>query len=293
MKVTVDASAAVKWFVAEDHRKEARSLLGPRIERYAPDLLPVECASAIWKKARRGETRSATPYLDEITKLSRVIRIQPSETLLREATETALRIGHPVYDCLYIACAKRTGSVLVTADRELYQVVSDRVTDVEAIALQDDQAMARVEAAGIRLMIARDKVSELIEAWERVAATRKSVVDDIHPVPEKGLRIITPATSELAEDSPTYLKLLKAIEALSLDERIDLLVLGWVGDGRPHTRRRLFDFATRSSSDIRYIAGLGMRWGEGLRRWSTWDQTVSSDTELLKVRTESLRRQTT
>ena len=26
--------------------------LGPRIERYAPDLLPVECASAIWKKAR-------------------------------------------------------------------------------------------------------------------------------------------------------------------------------------------------------------------------------------------------
>ena len=41
----------------------------------------------------------------------------------------------------------------------------------------------------------------------------------------------------------------------SLDERIDLLLLGWVGDGRPHTRRRLFDFAMRSSSDIRYIAG--------------------------------------
>lgn len=276
MKVTVDASVAVKWLVAEDHRREARSLLGPRIERHAPDLLPVECASAIWKKACRGEIRSVAPFLDEIARLSRVIRFQPGEALLKEATETALRIGHPVYDCLYIACARRTGSVLVTADRKLSRIVSDRIPDVEAVALQDDQAMAGVEAAGIRLIIEQDKVNELIEAWERVAATRKSVVDDIHPVPGKGLRIITPATSELADDSPTYLKLLRAIEALSPDERMDLMVLGWVGDGRAHTRRRLFDFAMDGPSDIRYIAGLGMCWREGLRRWSTWDRTVSS-----------------
>ena len=212
---------------------------------------------------------SAASFLDEIAKLSGVIRIQPGEALLREATETALRIGHPVYDSLYIACARRTGSVLVTADRALFRIVSNRVPDVEAIALQDDREMARVEAAGIRLVIDRDKVNELIEAWERVAATRKSVVDDVHAVPGKGLRVITPETSQLAEDSPTHLKLLKAIRALSLDERMDLLVLGWVGDGRRYTRRRLFDFAMRSSSDIRYIAGLGMRWREGLRRWST------------------------
>ena len=150
MRVTVDASVAVKWLVAEDHRKEARALLGPRIERYAPDLLPVECASAILKKARRGEIGSAASFLDEIAKLSGVIRVQPGETLLREATETALRIGHPVYDSLYIACARRTGSVLVTADRKLFRVVSDRVPDVEAIALQDDREMARVEAASDR-----------------------------------------------------------------------------------------------------------------------------------------------
>ena len=152
MKVTIDASVAVKWFVAEEHRKEARHLLAPRIERYAPDLLPVECASAIWKKARLGEIASAAPFLDGIAKLSEVIRIQSSETLLRDATETALRIGHPVYDSLYIACARLTGSVLVTADRRLAQVVSDQVPDVAAITLRDGPAMAKVEAAGIRLV---------------------------------------------------------------------------------------------------------------------------------------------
>lgn len=71
---------------------------------------------------------------------------------------------------------------------------------------------------------------------------------------------------------------------------MDFLVLGWIGDGRRYTRRRLFDLAMRSSSDIRYIAGLGMRWREGMRRWSTWDRTVASDSEWFKVATESLGR---
>ena len=274
MRVTVDASVAVKWFLAEDHREEARHLLAPRIERYAPDLLPVECANVIWKKARRREIASATPFLDGITKLSEVVRIQPSETLLQDATATALRIGHPVYDSLYIACARLTGSVLVTADRRLARVVSAQVPEVSVVALQDGSAMANVEEAGIRLVIDRDRVDELIEAWECVAATEESVVDDIHPVSETGVRIIASETSELAETSPTKLRLVRMVEELTTDERMDLLVLGWVGDGRPHTRRRLFDLAMRHVNNARYIAGLGMCWREGLRQWSTWDQTI-------------------
>ena len=66
MRVTADASVAVKWFVAEGHRREARHLLAPGIERYAPDLLPVQCANAVWKKARRGEIGSADPFLEGI-----------------------------------------------------------------------------------------------------------------------------------------------------------------------------------------------------------------------------------
>lgn len=149
MRVTVDASVAVKWFFAEDHREEARHLLAPRIERYAPGLLPVECANVVWKKARRAEIASARPFLDGVAILSEVVRILPSKILLRDATETALRIGHPVYDCLYTACAKLTGSVLVTADRKLAKVVAAQLPEVSVIALQDRSAMTSVEEAGI------------------------------------------------------------------------------------------------------------------------------------------------
>ena len=164
--------------------------------------------------------------------------------------------------------------MLVTADRRLARIVSAQVPEVSVVALQDGSAMANVEEAGIRLVIDRDRVDELIEAWERVAATEESVVDDIHPVPETGVRIIASETSELAETSPTKLRLVRMVEELTTDERMDLLVLGWVGDGRPHTRRRLFDLAMRHVNNARYIAGLGMCWREGLRRWSTWDQTI-------------------
>ena len=275
MRVTVDASVAVKWFFAEDHRDEARSLLAPRIERYAPDLLPVEYANVIWKKVRRREIASATPFLDGLAKLSKVVQIQLGATLLRDATETALRIGHPVYDSLYVSCARLTGSVLVTADRRLAKVVSDHLPGVSVIALQDKSAMADLKEAGIRLVIDPARVDELIEVWERVDATRESVIDDIHPVRENAVRIIAGATSELAETSPTLLRLVRMVEELTPDERMDLLVLGWVGDGRPHPRRRLFDLATQRVNNTRYIAGLGRHWRKGLRQWSTWDRTVS------------------
>ena len=196
--------------------------------------------------------------------------MRSSADLLRKAAETALQIGHPVYDCLYIACAKLTGSVLVTADRRLGKIVTDQVPDVEAITLKDTDAMAKVEAAGIRLVIDQDKVMELIEVWERRDATRKSVVDDINPDTGQEFRLITGEATRFAMESPTYLGLLRTIEALSLDERMDLLVLGWIGVDRRRSKRVMFDTAVGLANDAKYIAGLGRGWREGLRRWPTF-----------------------
>ena len=145
MRITVDASVAVKWFVAEDYREEARILLGPGISLYAPDLLLAESANAIWKKARRGEIGSAQPFVEGIITLPQVVHFQSSELLLRDATSIALRTGHPVYDSLYIACARLTNSALVTADRTLARIVSDRVPHLDAITLDDPTAIARLE----------------------------------------------------------------------------------------------------------------------------------------------------
>ncbi len=52
MKLTVDASVVVKWFVSELLHKEAHLLLAHRLDLHAPDILLAEFANTIWKKTR-------------------------------------------------------------------------------------------------------------------------------------------------------------------------------------------------------------------------------------------------
>ena len=55
----------------------------------------------------------------------------PSGDLIGRAAKIAVQIDHPVYDCLYIACAEATGSTLITADRRLANTVAERALHVD------------------------------------------------------------------------------------------------------------------------------------------------------------------
>ena len=203
----MDASVVVKWLVAEDGRDEARELLGHRIERHAPDLLLTECADAIWRKSRLGEIGAARPFIEQVSRLPEVVTLHPSPELLRDAAAMARRTGRGVSDCLYLACARRTGSVLVTADRRLAEIVSRRVPALTAITLDERKAMAAVEAEGVRFVIGREEGGELIEAWGRFAAPGGSAPDDVVVAPELALhresrRPMTPAIRGTPPVSP-------------------------------------------------------------------------------------------
>lgn len=273
MRVTVDASVAMKWFVSEEGRDAARKLIGVRNDRYAPDLIVPECASVIWKKRRRGEIPSAQPFIDEISQLSEVVTLQPGADLVRDAVNVALEAGHSVYDCFYIACARVTDSILVTADRRLVETVSRWVPSVTATSLDDRDAMATIGAAGVRLIISEEKVTELIAAWDRFMDTWDSVLEDtFSPASTEGPRIISPEHRDLAKSlvqtSPTYRRLVEMVQDLDHDERVDMLVLGWSGRGTKMTRRRLLEhaFDMVDQLDITYIVHLGADWRAGRAR---------------------------
>ena len=75
MKLTVDASVVVKWFVQESLFEEARLLLAHRLTLYAPDMLLAEFANTIWKKARRNEISDTRPYLGEVQSLDELVSL--------------------------------------------------------------------------------------------------------------------------------------------------------------------------------------------------------------------------
>ena len=55
MIVVVDPGVALKWFVEEPLRSQARSLLVNRHELIAPDILIADVADLVWRKAVSGE----------------------------------------------------------------------------------------------------------------------------------------------------------------------------------------------------------------------------------------------
>lgn len=113
----VDASVAVKWFVAEAGSDDAVEIVAQHDLR-APPLLMTEVGNALWKKLRRGELSEPLDVLARHADIAQVVEIVDgnSNDLAVRALELALMLDHPIYDCVYLALAELEDDVLATAD---------------------------------------------------------------------------------------------------------------------------------------------------------------------------------
>jgi predicted nucleic acid-binding protein len=119
--VVVDASMAYPWFTNDPDPKGATRLLETESILLAPDLMAVEVTNAWWKKLRRGEMDIADIERAVTHLMALQIVWVSAATLLRPAVRLAAELGHPVYDCIYLALAASHSAVLATADVRLRQ----------------------------------------------------------------------------------------------------------------------------------------------------------------------------
>lgn len=122
----VDASIAVKWFIAEEHSERAATLLESEGRLSAPALLYAEAANALWALARRGDIGQA-----DVQDALEILTNAPIDIpySMRQLTAAAARlandIDHPVYDCFYLALAMREQCPVITADNRFHTRVTD------------------------------------------------------------------------------------------------------------------------------------------------------------------------
>lgn len=133
--LVVDASVAIKWVVEEPGTAEALALRRHRLT--APDLLVPECANILWKKARRKELSEAEALLAARLLERAEVELAPMRRLLEPATQLAVTLGHPAYDCLYLALAQATNNDFITADERLCAKVRDHGLPIRALSLID------------------------------------------------------------------------------------------------------------------------------------------------------------
>ena len=271
MKLTVDASVVVKWYVSETHSEEARVLLGHRLERFAPDFVLVELANIFWKKARLREIGDPHAYFQELSRIREAVVLSSSADLIERAAQVAAQIDHPVYDCLYIACAEATGSTLITADRRLRDAVVDRALDVDVQYIGEQGVADMIASAATALVITQGKVAELVAAYRRLDATQENVLSALYRG-RAGAKIIGQEEWSRILDSPAGKRLDRLFLQLNDEERIDLLALGWLGQGNSGTEwQPIFERACVlidgfANDEWRYVLHLGAHWRAGFER---------------------------
>jgi predicted nucleic acid-binding protein len=133
----LDASVAVRWLVPEIGTAEALQLLGSDRSWLAPRLLLVEVGSALRRKVVGAELTQADG-MDAVAALNAsidngLIRLAKDELLVAHALTLALRVGHKLPDCIYLALAEHEGAELATADRRLAALAQTRGVPVALV----------------------------------------------------------------------------------------------------------------------------------------------------------------
>ncbi|HWG42739.1 MAG TPA: type II toxin-antitoxin system VapC family toxin [Gemmataceae bacterium] len=121
----VDASVAVKLYLAEPLATEAAALFGlladPANVFHVPDLFYVECANIFWKYVQRrlATDTQVTGYL----KFLKALPLLHTSTFDLTGDALTLGVAHGItaYDACYVALAQRLAVSLITADQKLDQ----------------------------------------------------------------------------------------------------------------------------------------------------------------------------
>ncbi len=268
MKLIVDASVAIKWFVRETQQEQALRLLTRRDDLEAPDIIIAEVANVTWKKCLRGEMAAEQAKAATIAIQQFPARLHPIAPFAERALEMALSLKHPIYDCLYLACAEANGATLVTADQRLCKALKgtefeklichlDRVDTLEVATEQPE-----------KLKISLQKLESLSDA-----AKKHHAADD--NISKRFETSFVPVS--VVSDSVNFHRKRKIVSDLSLSEKAEVLALGWYGTGYEehsdwqktlHKARRQIEYADKNNdpSFDNYISGYAIEIEKGLER---------------------------
>ncbi len=132
-RVVLDASLIMKWYLPDDPLFEDALAVRDGMEGVAPAFVQVELANTLWKYVRAGllDIDSACAVVSSVVGR---LELVADEDLIEAAQRLSASLDHAVYDCLYIALARRDGLVLATVDKRLAARAADLGVDVRYLS---------------------------------------------------------------------------------------------------------------------------------------------------------------
>jgi predicted nucleic acid-binding protein len=123
-RLVLDASAVVRIIEGSEQSASFQEAVLNADLVLAPELMLTEVANALWRLQRAGQL-AADGLQQRLSRAAELLDvIEPDRHLQVEALALACHFDHPVYDCLYLALARREAAMLLTADQRLQQLAS-------------------------------------------------------------------------------------------------------------------------------------------------------------------------
>ena len=130
MIVVLDTSAAIEILLSRTHSDSYKELLIEAETVLTPELYISEISNVAWKYYKLSDyTHEQSISLAE-DGLNLIDTFIPTKDLWKESLREAINNDHPVYDCLYAVCARRTDGVLLTMDKRLKKLSTELKIDV-------------------------------------------------------------------------------------------------------------------------------------------------------------------
>jgi len=158
-------------------------------------------------------------------------RVISTASLIEDALKHARLLDHPVYDCVYLACAHRQGTKLITADQKFVsQLRANHLGHL--VASLDDTAALTLAQTDIGLSISEGELSRVLGLSDQFRNTLASVEEQVgRPIGGSSLKWVNAVDLVPAFESPARRRLEQAIRTLSHDDMSDLVALAWLGRG--------------------------------------------------------------
>lgn len=142
--IVVDASLATKWFVIEpDSAAALRFLQTHKGDLHGPDLLLVEVPSAIVRRANEDKAfapQARAALSDWRAAWENLHRHELTAELVEGAAALAMRLGHPLADCVYLALAMAYDCDLATCDAKFQAKASRHYGRVRLLQQYENQS---------------------------------------------------------------------------------------------------------------------------------------------------------
>ena len=125
MIIILDTSAAIDLILGKGEIELYKNTIEKADTVIAPEIYLSEITNVAWKYNKIANfTHEESLNLAE-DGINLIDQFVPVKDLWKESLREAMNNDHPVYDCLYVICARRNDGILLSKDKKLIKLCEE------------------------------------------------------------------------------------------------------------------------------------------------------------------------